>query len=651
MTVSTPSRRLDIVGCFSHVQDQLPSVRWQLLLRCLVAAVLLSTALSGIFLFSDSDGFSTRYAQFHDYLAGGGATGPGGITEPKPDSAAPSSSHTKHPIEELMAEARATQAALLAAHSGDLSTAAARYRERRGRHPPPGFDAWFRYARDHDAVVVESFFDRIHDDLATYWAVEDPGQLARRAASWRHVVRVRGGVARPVGYTKGRVPWLQLWTALVNESAPFLPDVDMPINYMDESRLLVPWEHIDQSVQQERAARVLLPKDEVIRKFSGLAAVVDDDNVEPYDPAWRNASYASYWDLYRATCPPDSPSRNVAAMVEFGQLPAFPQDWEPEYAYRGYVRNFTASMDACNQPHLRELHGSFVAPLSMSTSTELIPLFSGSKLPGNNDILIPGAMYLTDNVLYSGGAGLGPSWDEKKDGVIWRGDASGGKNTKDNWAHFHRHRLLQMLNGTTVSNMEKSQTRAATFELPPASKYNIPRQLRGTLGAWLRKFSSAGFTGLSCSPKGSDCAYVRPHYDVVDKLPMAEQYAYKFLPDVDGNSFSARWRGFLRSTSLPLKATVYAEWHDARLVPWRHFVPLDNTLQDLYGVLDFFTRDDTSGDEAAREIAEVGAAWAARVLRREDMLLYVWRLLLEFARVCDEKREKLGYVDDLEGMN
>jgi hypothetical protein len=35
------------------------------------------------------------------------------------------------------------------------------------------------------------------------------------------------------------------------------------------------------------------------------------------------------------------------------------------------------------------------------------------------------------------------------------------------------------------------------------------------------------------------------------------------------------------------------------------------------------------------------------VLRREDMLLYVWRLLLEFARVCDENRARLGYVDDL----
>ncbi|RYC57957.1 hypothetical protein CHU98_g8259 [Xylaria longipes] len=127
---------------------------------------------------------------------------------------------------------------------------------------------------------------------------------------------------------------------------------------------------------------------------------------------------------------------------------------------------------------------------------------------------------------------------------------------------------------------------------------------------------------------------------------MREQYANKFMPDVDGNSFSARFRGFLLSTSLPVKATIYAEWHDDRIVPWLHFVPMDNTFQDLYAILDYFTRD-ANGDRAANFIAEEGRAWSNKVLRREDMLLYVWRLLLEFARVCDEKRDQLGYVDDL----
>jgi hypothetical protein len=35
------------------------------------------------------------------------------------------------------------------------------------------------------------------------------------------------------------------------------------------------------------------------------------------------------------------------------------------------------------------------------------------------------------------------------------------------------------------------------------------------------------------------------------------------------------------------------------------------------------------------------------VLRKEDMLVYVLRLLLEYARVVDERREVMGWVGDL----
>jgi hypothetical protein len=52
-------------------------------------------------------------------------------------------------------------------------------------------------------------------------------------------------------------------------------------------------------------------------------------------------------------------------------------------------------------------------------------------------------------------------------------------------------------------------------------------------------------------------------------------------------------------------------------------------------------------DSAAERIATEGRLWAQRVLRREDMLLYVWRLLLEFARICDDERARLGFVGDL----
>ncbi|CRJ88141.1 hypothetical protein BN1723_001522 [Verticillium longisporum] len=168
--------------------------------------------------------------------------------------------------------------------------------------------------------------------------------------------------------------------------------------------------------------------------------------------------------------------------------------------------------------------------------------------------------------------------------------------------------------------------------------------------AWIQSFS-----GRLCDPpdmythwwKGplrkKICTMVEPYYAVADELPMKKMYNHKYLPDIDGNSFSGRYRAFLLSSSMPLKSTIYAEWHDDRLVPWVHFVPFDNTYVDLYGIMDYFLR---GRDAAAEGIAADGKRWAETVLRREDMRLYVWRLLLEYARVMDDNRDRLAFVQD-----
>lgn len=547
-----------------------------------------------------------------------------------------------HPIDDLIADAQRAHDALLLQRSTNLNAASRRYRERRHRHPPPGFDKWVEYALKHDAVIVEQFFDRIEHDIRPFWA-QDPKLTATWAAAWHHVVRVRNGNVSSVGDVQNLVPWLKHWKELVAEAAKFMPDVDMPINYMDESRILVPWEDINLLVQKAEKERKITPIEDTVREYTGLAEI-DMPQLKVYDPNWITTG--SYWDLVRLACSPNSPGRNVSAPDDYSNPPNFPQNWRPSFSESGYVKNFTAGTDPCIQPHIRTMHGTFVEPVSLSTSQELIPLFGGSKLPVNNEILIPGAMYLTDDPLYSGGSSHGPPWTRKKGGIIWRGVASGGRNKEENWTHFQRHRLVEMLNGTTVSSVERNGIKAKTFEMPPIQMYNFTRRRKGLIGEWLRNISDAGFMDLVCFPPESNCSYVAPYFRKLNKIPMKKQYEQKFMPDVDGNSFSGRFRGLLLSTSLPIKSTIYIEWHNDRLIPWVHFAPMDNTFQDLYAILDYFTRD-KRGDAAARVIAETGKNWAEKVLRRDDMLLYVWRLLLEFARVCDKNRDKLGFIDDL----
>jgi Glycosyl transferase family 90 len=556
-----------------------------------------------------------------------------------------------HPIRYLIRQAQKKQEELLSGQPHNLAEAAANYRIQRGRHPPPLFDQWYAAAKDRDALIIETFFDRIYNDLNPFWAI-DVKEIRSRVNNHTHIIRVRDHVVTFQTDEKDRVPWIQLWHDLVAEAALHLPDINIPINYMDESRVLVPWDKMTELMDIERGKRQLLEPSKVQSSYQRLQTVHIDPPSSP--PNWIDDAN-KYWDHMRMCCPPDSPAYNVSAIEDF-KLPIDFLDGQPTYLYYGYVQNWTQAKDPCIQPHLRSMHGSFIEPISMSTSHELLPLFSGSKLSMNNDILLPGAMYLSEEARFSGGELTGYDWYSKSDSIIWRGVGSGGRNKEDNWHHFQRHRFVQAVNGTTVSQIENGEFVSKTFKLPATGLYDIPAQRKGELGKWLSSFSDAAFVDLECYPTeyggddGKDrlttCSYTNPYFTVVPKMPMAEQFASKYLPDIDGNSFSGRWRAFLMSTSLPMKATIYSEWHDDRLMPWVHFVPFDNTFIDFYGIMAYFLEEH---DTHARRIAEEGRLWAKKVLRREDMLLYVWRLLLEFARICDDNRDQLGYVDDLIG--
>ena len=74
---------------------------------------------------------------------------------------------------------------------------------------------------------------------------------------------------------------------------------------------------------------------------------------------------------------------------------------------------------------------------------------------------------------------------------------------------------------------------------------------------------------------------------------------------------------------------------------------MDNTFIDIYGIMEYFLGNEENGvrghDEMAKTIAMGGKEWSEKVLRKEDMQIYMLRLLLEYARVCDDDREIMGW--------
>ncbi len=211
-----------------------------------------------------------------------------------------------------------------------------------------------------------------------------------------------------------------------------------------------------------------------------------------------------------------------------------------------------------------------------------------------------------------------------------------------------------MTNATQITGVEHWTITPENWAMPLA-EYNLAAQQEHRLGEWTGEWADTGFVDLMCvvpQPNGT-CNYTSPYFDITPGMKMGEQFERKYLPDIDGNSFSGRYRGFLLSTSLPIKATIFREWHDSRLVAWKHFVPMDNRFMDFWGIMQYFLGYESKEikieghDNQAKKIASAGQEWANKVLRREDMQVYVLRLMLEYARLCDERRDKMGWVADL----
>ncbi|KAI9847314.1 MAG: hypothetical protein M1837_002901 [Sclerophora amabilis] len=581
-------------------------------------------------------------------LKGDHAYGHGASTAALPSSP---TSESLHPIETLIKAAEAEYNLLMSKETHDVGAAAAEYRNRRGRHPPPGFQAWFEFAKKNGVIMVEEFFDQIHHDLAPFWGV-DPHQIRLEAKNFEMTISVRGGKAS----SESEWFWTKIWLDLVKSIEAYLPDLDMALNAMDEPRLLVPWERINEYMADERKTRFMPPPSEVSNQLQGLVEF-DKEPRQALNDKW-DREYP-YFPKARKGCRPDDPARQVELVSDWSQPPGLNMEYARPHTYEGYVSNFSLSTSYCHQPDLQTLHGMFIEPLSIRSSEHLMPMFGGSKLGTNNEILLPAPMYWANEERFSGGNDHGNPWEEKEDVVIWRGAATGGRNTAKNWKGFQRHRFVSMLNATSVKRAEDRTESPPNFELPaPFYELKAAKQLH--MGEWVDSFSDVGLVDLVCFPKEEEgaCGHTDPYFHVKMGKHMAEQFRSKYLPDIDGNSFSGRYRGFLMSTSLPIKATIFREWHDSRLIPWKHFVPMDNRFQDFYGIMEYFFGYKGFGEEdkdniveghdaAAKKIALEGQEWANKVLRPEDMQAYVFRLLLEYARISDDNRTHLGYVEDL----
>ena len=530
-----------------------------------------------------------------------------------------------HEIDILVSNAFNAHKSILSKASHNVTDGAAAYRQRRGRHPPPGFDKWYARAVRSDAVVVEELFDQIYEDLEPFWGIE-PDVVRNAVADWEFTLSIREGKVLSIPQSRHRS---RTWGEMLRKLGPDLPDLDIAINPFDEPRVVAPIAAVDLAHERasEQKTRSMSQSPSSFKQH--LLAI---DNEHPQDGSVEWITDGSAWEIFRQGCRDRDPSKRDSHVRSM------------------FVANWTASKDICQPESVSELHGALIEPHTLSMTQSLVPIFSAAKYSTNNDILLPAPSYYAEDSLFSVSSWFrDPSsrfkWSDKLDKLIWRGKATGGTTTEDTWRQFHRHRFVSMLNASNVG--------AVMFDMPELREA-MGKGKEDQISQWLDKNTDAGFTDLFCGEDRREeavCKALASEYALVDAVRMEEQYRWKYLPDIDGNSLSGRFRAFLRSNSAPIKATIVKEWHDSRLTPWVHFIPVDISFQDLWSVIAYFIGfgKDAGHNDQGRNIALAGQQWSERVLRREDMLLYMHRVLLEYARLCQDDRDHLAYVADLIG--
>ncbi|KAK2001531.1 hypothetical protein LX36DRAFT_653276 [Colletotrichum falcatum] len=529
--------------------------------------------------------------------------------------------------------------------SRTLEGAVSEYRRRYGLAPPPNFDKWFEYAVANGSPIMDDF-TQINDDILPFWGVA-PGVLRQRT---RHVlklpwlgmggIRIRGGKVEVAPGTPGTHMWMmRSMQDMISDFAEHLPDMDVAINLNDEPRLAIPFEEMQQLQTTAAKARTrLLGKSNSLRPFDSSRPPVWSDDDTTGSPHERSPYFEDrireqiYYDFIAPSCPPDSAARNTRW---WSRKDACPECVLPhgirvfEGLENPVASNWTAATDLCHQPDLAYLHGFLMSPAPAIFSREPFPVFSQSRTSAFSDILFPSPFNYDDKAPYSQDEDV--EWGNKKSTMFWRGSSSDGYAARGAWQVFLRARFVQ------VANKIRSVSKFRQDEQPafrtPGDDVDF----------------DVGFVGDFTKCHSDDCQSQRDtfwgvgvHSPLKGKVAFDEHWKYAHLMDLDGAGFSGRFIPFLRSRSLVYRAGLFRTWFEERVHAWRHYVPVDTRLHELRGLLRYFGTDDEGG-RRAREIAEEGRAWAAKALRREDMRVYMFRLLLEWGRVVDDAREELGF--------
>ncbi|GAA5979810.1 hypothetical protein JCM5350_002056 [Sporobolomyces pararoseus] len=528
-----------------------------------------------------------------------------------------------HPILSLIKRAENEWNRKVQRQSKTLKEAVEEYRRRYKKNPPRGFDQWWAYVKANRVILVDEY-DQIQRDLEPFWALE-PGDLAHRVRVMQEraetfTIKVEDGKTREEG-EQAFLKRAKDLSDLISRFSQHVPDVNLTFTRHDQPACQLDWYHKERMIELAQMGEYWGPSDFLA---SG-------------DPNLSN---------WAVGCPPDSPLRQIEAEViasyeEQGLPVPSAIELKPKlkeaYAIadakkRSYIYDYTPSLDICQHPEIMPIHGFTSAP--GTDPGPLVPLFTFAKTNIHSDILVTPLEQYSDTYI-----GYDPDWEKKDHNkLMWRGSTTGiDFYVENDWKNSQRARLHFFTNekeGNRQVLVAEGEGAISEKDFP-VSKLNDA-------------YMDVSFAGGPVQCDEETCEIMREMIDFRPTMGLNEAYKYKYVMDVDGNGWSGRFHRLMSMKACVLKSTLFPEWYGDRIQPWVHYVPVKVDYSDVYDILTFLrgTPDGKgSHDELAKKIGLAGKHWARDHWRKQDMAAYMFRLILEWARLLHRNDEDPHNLD------
>lgn len=507
--------------------------------------------------------------------------------------------HHEHPVEVLMRNAQASYDDMMQRQSMNVTAASNEYRRRYGIEPPPGFAEWFDFAHEMDAPIIDEY-DMIHNSLAPLRVLS--GKDIEKAMQtvvnlpdshvWKctYKAKTRQTTCRHFSRTFDRYvhdvfnAWLgggDFGGGVPNTTVHLDVDVTFLVNHLDEPRVLLPG---DTDNDNDKYSVNIL------------------DNKPVYDILTQHCATQQQQQQFSTNT-----TAEIGPTVDTFGIP--------------FVTDRQAAADLCLHPEYKDMHGMLASPVSFPLIQGIVPIISCGALSSMGDILYPSPAYSEPEFMYDPAHDI--PWEKKKNTVYWAGSTTGAyaQDTRT-WRGFHRHRVVAL-----AQNLEHSQHAYLTDDRGPPRRV-FSSFLNG------RIFDIAFTRVFHCDHRA--CRAMRSYFRQRPWAGRDDALQSRLVFGVDGNGISGRYYKLVASGSAPLKQTLLKEWHDERLVPWVHYFPVSQGMEEVPELVSYLTSK--RGDRAARTVAENGHRWFAQAMRPADRAVYVYRLLLELARLQDPDR-------------